>query len=554
MVSIYINPNSSDISLLSDDNLAISHMGKLFYIQFVELEYGYHYFNFCFDSFCFSSRPKHKNEIMESLINCGGTKIGIHDIITLYDTKLLYISNQLYQLILYQKITQKTLIYDLRLSTFASCKNTIFTLYFRLAQIIQESRQRNSKLDKKEESYLKEIKHLREALQTKEKEISVLKANFKNYVSSLSIEMEKLKVKYDTLSENYLTLANKKVFESAKLNDSCVSNQKQADKDKIRKNYSYSCQTLNHEMQGSETVDSICKFESVSSSLLIKKVVVRCFVDIDKSTFAFADSKGEIHVKEKLSYETLAIMKSHEMKGEPESKAIYCMLLIDSSTLVTGGKDSLLRIWKLKTFTLEKTLNKHFDCVYCLTKINDKLIASGSYDKTIVIWNIASDRVLITLNKHTGNVYGLLFYNSMIISVSADNTARFWKLADGKSAELEHLSIEEKYSIMSVCNASSFIFLGTSIGDICVWKVNPNKRVTEFKGHKGWVSSIIQISPCCIASASWDSIIQIWDIIKLAPVNMLEGHTGTVLSLIKIEENIILSGSQDSTIRIWTGQ
>ena len=67
--------------------------------------------------------------------------------------------------------------------------------------------------------------------------------------------------------------------------------------------------------------------------------------------------------------------------------------------------------------------------------IDNKYLASASKDFTVRIFNIqdGSHRIL---KGHTWFVYDLAIYSpDVLVSVSGDNTARFWSIKDGKNIQ-----------------------------------------------------------------------------------------------------------------------
>lgn len=54
----------------------------------------------------------------------------------------------------------------------------------------------------------------------------------------------------------------------------------------------------------------------------------------------------------------------------------------DSRLLVSGSKDSTLKIWDLKTYKIKTDLPGHTDEVYCVDFVADKIV-SGGRDKVV---------------------------------------------------------------------------------------------------------------------------------------------------------------------------
>ena len=73
------------------------------------------------------------------------------------------------------------------------------------------------------------------------------------------------------------------------------------------------------------------------------------------------------------------------------------------------GKDKIIKIWDLNSYTCTTKLEGHTRGVLCLLKLNDEEFASGSGDSTIKIWNWNYKRNVCkyTLKGHTDAVISL---------------------------------------------------------------------------------------------------------------------------------------------------
>jgi F-box and WD-40 domain protein CDC4 len=62
------------------------------------------------------------------------------------------------------------------------------------------------------------------------------------------------------------------------------------------------------------------------------------------------------------------------------------------NVLVSGSRDSTLRVWDLDTGACRFVLRGHTDSVRCLV-LHESLAISGSYDHTVRVWNYQTGRV-----------------------------------------------------------------------------------------------------------------------------------------------------------------
>ena len=96
---------------------------------------------------------------------------------------------------------------------------------------------------------------------------------------------------------------------------------------------------------------------------------------------------------------------------------------------VTGGSDSVIRIWNSRTFVLERALIGHSGYVSVAAWSRDgTYLATGAYDDEVVIWDGASGKIVRRFKAHTGGVYSLAW--------SADSR---WIAAAGDGSETLHI-------------------------------------------------------------------------------------------------------------------
>lgn len=98
---------------------------------------------------------------------------------------------------------------------------------------------------------------------------------------------------------------------------------------------------------------------------------------------AAAGENGEAYVWSVGSHERIARV-NHGAK-------VFALAFIDDNELATGGIDGVVRIWDLRSSTLERELKGHLGAVRALAVSPDaKLIATGSRDNTGRIWDVAT--------------------------------------------------------------------------------------------------------------------------------------------------------------------
>ena len=131
-------------------------------------------------------------------------------------------------------------------------------------------------------------------------------------------------------------------------------------------------------------------------------------------------------------------------KEEVHDLGILCCAFLpeedfkDGYTLVTGGNDALIKVWRIglsngnekKEMSLDQTLSEHSGPVMSLSfSSSGKHFASSSGDKTAKVWDSSTWQVVLTLPQHSRYVTGCsLSLDSRWMATCCENYTQVWKL------------------------------------------------------------------------------------------------------------------------------
>mmetsp|Transcript_6725 Transcript_6725/g.9972 ORF Transcript_6725/g.9972 Transcript_6725/m.9972 type:complete len:403 (-) Transcript_6725:18-1226(-) len=107
----------------------------------------------------------------------------------------------------------------------------------------------------------------------------------------------------------------------------------------------------------------------------------------------------------------------------------------------------------------------HRSPITCCVKTNDKtpILGTGSEDGIIKLWDIDRRTILTTLTNHVDIIHSLDISadSQLLLSASADRTAKIWALATDSSAKVERTLRGHEDAVLSAC------FLGPGLGRFC---------------------------------------------------------------------------------------
>lgn len=174
---------------------------------------------------------------------------------------------------------------------------------------------------------------------------------------------------------------------------------------------------------------------------------------------------------------------SRVLKGHTDG--VMC-LQFDDTYLCTGGYDSTVRVWCVKTGRCLRLLKGHTRCVRALT-FDDVKLVTASMDRTIRVWNYRTGECMRTLEGHTDGVVCISANRTLLVSGSADATVKVWNFEQGSSHTL--------------------------------------------RGHTDWVNAVQLYRGRWVFSGSDDTTVRLWDLTTFTCVRIFRGHVGQVQSV-----------------------
>lgn len=250
----------------------------------------------------------------------------------------------------------------------------------------------------------------------------------------------------------------------------------------------------------------------------------------------------------------------------------------DGSQIATGSGhlnraegDNSIRLWEATNGEQLARLDGHTDTVAGLAYHPDGAqLASASWDRTIMLWDINTGERIATLEGHTNQVNDVDFSpdGSTLLSGGRDGALRLWNVATQESIrviENAHYStnaegvvtparvFRAKFSPNGELIASS-----GSDSMVRLWNARTGELIREFRGHSGWVSTVMFSHDGTLLVSGADNDLIVWDID--APegeeeYRRLIGHEGFVYGGdFSPDDRYIISGASDTTVRLWDVQ
>jgi len=202
-----------------------------------------------------------------------------------------------------------------------------------------------------------------------------------------------------------------------------------------------------------------------------------------------------------------------------------------------------------------KTLSGHSDDVRSVSFSPDRrLIVTGSADNTAKVWDAASGKLLRTLSGHGGPVLSVSFSpdGRFIVTGSSDGTAKVWDAASGR---LIYTLSGHTWFVFSASFSPDgrFIVTGSYDNTAKVWDAASGRLINTLSGHGDDVNSA-SFSPDgrFIVTGSYDNTAIVWDAGSGMLIRTLSGHSNHVNSAsFSPDGRFIVTGSWDHTAIVW---
>jgi WD40 repeat protein len=153
--------------------------------------------------------------------------------------------------------------------------------------------------------------------------------------------------------------------------------------------------------------------------------------------------------------------------------------------LASGGNDHAVKVWKIKRGLLGQSISKvwqnepgndgcHTGAVSAVTwgkNASGNTMFSAGWDKVIKVWDGSTGRLLKTLPGHTSRVTDLDTSKGgeLVVSVSADFTARVWSTADPFSCMARYATLTGDGGLSAVSAGIKKFVTASDSGVLRVW-------------------------------------------------------------------------------------
>ncbi len=231
----------------------------------------------------------------------------------------------------------------------------------------------------------------------------------------------------------------------------------------------------------------------------------------------------------------------------------------DGQTIVSGGEDGTVRLWNRQGLPLAEPFLGHEDYVNSVAISQDgQTIVSGGEDGTVRLWNrqgLPLAEPFGDFFKNDVNSVAVSGDGQTIVSGGRDRLVRLWNRQGLPLAE-PFRGHKDYVNSVAISQDGQTIVSGGEDGTVRLWNRQGLPLAEPFRGHEDYVNSVtISQDGQTIVSGSTDNTVRLWNRQGLPLAEPFRGHGGAVWSVVISQDGqTIVSGSTDSTVRLWNLQ
>ncbi|KAI3985906.1 hypothetical protein MKX01_038988 [Papaver californicum] len=245
---------------------------------------------------------------------------------------------------------------------------------------------------------------------------------------------------------------------------------------------------------------------------------------------------------------------SSELTGHEDDVRGICVC--GEAGIATSSRDKTIRFWSIDP--TEKNKCKESKIMLGHTSFVGPLnwiapdedfpagrIVSGGMDTLVLLWDLKTGESIQTMKGHQLQVTGVAGDDvSDIVSVSVGGTIRRWR--NGQQSESWEAHKSAVQGVIKLPTGE--LITGSSDSTLKLWRGKTCAHT--FVGHTDTVRGLAVMPGLGVLSASHDSSIRFWALTGQVLMEMV-GHTSIIYSVHAHSSGLIVSGSEDGFAKIW---
>eukprot|EP00928_Gymnodinium_smaydae_P072566 TRINITY_DN55908_c0_g1_i1.p1 TRINITY_DN55908_c0_g1~~TRINITY_DN55908_c0_g1_i1.p1 ORF type:complete len:618 (-),score=132.88 TRINITY_DN55908_c0_g1_i1:184-2037(-) len=190
-------------------------------------------------------------------------------------------------------------------------------------------------------------------------------------------------------------------------------------------------------------------------------------------------------------------------------------VLNDSGSLVTGGMEGEVRVWRIgpQTQSMDASLKEHRQRIWCIQiKSDDSLAVTASSDGSCIIWDLRTKTRSLCLFEST--MFKSIVYHpdeSQLLTTGSDRKIAYWDTFDGQAIRVLEASDDGELTTLSISQSGSHYVSGGEERLVKLWSYEEGMCEYVGVGHSGTITSAaIAPDQSFIVTAGAEGAIFLW--------------------------------------------
>ena len=182
----------------------------------------------------------------------------------------------------------------------------------------------------------------------------------------------------------------------------------------------------------------------------------------------------------------------------------------------------------------------------------DRYLLTGCADNTARLWRVDDGREAKRFEGHGGAVQGVAFTRDGVLTASRDGTVRLWNISDGRERRRFEGHAAGVNKVVATPDARTVLSAGDD-ETVRIWETETGRLLRTLEGHGGPVRALaVSADGRYVISGAADGRLRLWELATGRLVRVFSGHTAAITGVaFSLDGNYAVSGSADCSVRRW---
>ncbi len=288
--------------------------------------------------------------------------------------------------------------------------------------------------------------------------------------------------------------------------------------------------------------------------------IYQCAFSSSTNLFCFVGSNNSLKIVDAATLKERIILPSI-------TSEIEALSFSKSGQYLAFGTWEKITVVNVTSGDVVSTFSPHNYGVVSLAFIEDNWVLSAGLDRTVVITEAASGNELAKFSDFTENITGMALAPSgkyfatgtyvgtvQIYAVAHQKKLQTRRNAEGKKTDAGGIitDAEEKINVLSYSSDEKLLIAGTDSGYLYVWDAQTYILKAKWDDQQGKIwSTTVDPKGRWLVTASSDSTVHFYDLVKLTPLRFIKEQDCTPTSIAFVSDETLIVGTSKGTVERW---